>query len=106
MLSNLNEAKIYLKIDETDFSEDFNIQLMLDATEEQIKDFCHDTFATVPPGVKLAQLKWLQKEHTNQSQGSNGIQSENIAGQSTTYVQGIPEDIQDMLYKYKKVVVI
>jgi hypothetical protein len=45
-------------------------------------------------------------EYTKQIQGANGIQSESIAGQSTTYVQGIPEDILDKLYLEKRVVVI
>jgi hypothetical protein len=121
LIAALSEVKSYLQIDQTDTSQDIALQLLLDSTEEEIRTFCHkhDKPETVgddgvipavtysfKPSTKLAQLKWIAKEHMNMRQGSNGIQSENVGGMSTTYIQGIPEDIIEKLYLDKKVVVI
>ncbi len=74
------------------------------ATAAQIKAYCHkDT------GFKasswLAHTKWAAREFALMIQGGNGISSESVGGASTTYVQGIPQDILIALQLDRRVIV-
>lgn len=93
---DLNTVKTYLKIGESDNTQDALIILLIEGVSYDVKNFCNIT--TIPAELTFVLLKLIAFNYSN----DKFVQSETVTDSTTTFATDYPDDIKRQLYKYRK----
>lgn len=106
MYAELSELKEYLKIDQDDVSEDIVLNMLLEASADDIDLYTTDKFKnvdSVPTNIKLCCIKLAAIQY--RSIGAENLKSETIGPLSSTYNHEMPIYIQNILNRYRGAIV-
>lgn len=106
MYAELSELKEYLKIDQDDVSEDIVLNMLLEASADDIDLYTTDKFKnadSVPTNIKVCCIKLAAIQY--RSIGAENLKSETIGPLSSTYNHEMPIYIQNILNRYRGAIV-
>ena len=100
-MTPLEKLKILLRERASNYSDEY-LSLLLDDAEQEAKGYCHRDDIPYPLEGAVVRMALV---HINQS-GAEGMSAQGFSGVSESYMDGYPAEVQAILRRYRKLVVL
>lgn len=99
----VEDIKNYLIVDTANQSDAF-IQKLIDATVNQVKDYCNNSFVDgIPLSVEDIILQWVCMKYDTNTRLKMGKSSQSMGQLSISYNTEMPKEFKSILNLYRRV---
>ena len=100
-MTPLEKLKILLRERASNYSDEY-LGLLLEESTQEAKGYCRRDDIPDPLGSAVVNMALVKLNRT----GAEGVASQGFSGVSESYLDGYPEEIQSVLRRYRKLVVL
>lgn len=100
-MTPLEKLKILLGERASNYSDEY-LSLLLEESTQEAKGYCRRDDIPDPLGSAVVNMALVKLNRT----GAEGVASQGFSGVSESYLDGYPEEIQSILRRYRKLVVL
>lgn len=100
-MTPLEKLKILLRERASNYSDEY-LSLLLEESTQEAKGYCRRDDIPDPLGSAVVNMALVKLNRT----GAEGVASQGFSGVSESYLDGYPEEIQSVLRRYRKLVIL
>lgn len=100
-MTPLEKLKILLRERASNYSDEY-LSLLLEESTQEAKGYCRRDDIPDPLGSAVVNMALVKLNRT----GAEGVASQGFSGVSESYLDGYPEEIRSVLWRYRKLVIL